>query len=104
MKSKLLLALATWIFAMTTFAANGAYADMTSGMPAQTQSRWCSTDGSNAFDLNCAGNIGISTEREGKAAYGEPREEKMELRGARSHFCSSEGSTPLDPKCEDTRN
>lgn len=96
MKNKLLLAFATMILGMTTFAANGAYADMTTGMQGQTQSRFCSSEGWNLFEPNCAGNI---TEPEGKAAYGEPREQKMEPVGARSVFCSSEGVTLLDPNC-----
>lgn len=96
MKSKFLLALAALIIGMTTFTANSAYADMTSVLPAQTQSRFCSQEGWNVYEPNCSGNI---TEREGKAAYGEPREEKMKPAGERSHFCSTDGSTPLDPKC-----
>lgn len=96
MKSKLLIALASLFIGMTTFAGTAAYADMTSGMSSQTQSRWCANDGSSAFEPNCTGNI---SEREGKAAYGEPREVKMEPTTERARFCSSEGPNLLDAKC-----
>lgn len=95
MKSKLLPALASLIIGMA--AGNTVYADTTSGMSSQTPSRWCSSEGPNAFEPNCASNN--TMEREGKAAYGEPREVKMDSPQERSHFCSSEGPTPLDPKC-----
>ena len=95
MKNKLLLALASLIFGMTVFT-TGAYADKTSSMPGQTQSRWCSSEGMNAFEPNCAANI---TEREGKAAYGEPREAKVMPSGVRPQFCSTEGRNAFEPDC-----
>ncbi len=96
MKSKLLLALASLIIGMASFGANSVYADMTTGMPTQTQSRFCSHEAWNVFEPNCAGNI---TGREGKAAYGEPREVKMETTGSRALFCSTEGLNLLEPNC-----
>lgn len=96
MKNKLLPALASLIIGMAMFAGNAAYADMTSGMSSQTPSRWCSSDGPNAFELNCACNI---TEREGKAAYGEPRTDKMAPAEARPQFCSHEGQNAFEPNC-----
>ena len=95
MKNKLLLALASLFIGMTTFAAGSAYAATASGMPTQTQSAFCANE-STAFEPNCAGNL---TEREGKAAYGEPREVKMESTTERSRFCSAEGPNILDSKC-----
>lgn len=96
MKNKLLPAIASLIIGMTAFAGTAAYADKASGMSAQTPSRWCSSEGPNAFEPNCSGNI---AEREGKAAYGEPRAEKTEPAGARLQFCSSEGKNAFEPKC-----
>ncbi|MBU0594281.1 MAG: hypothetical protein ABIG70_13495 [Pseudomonadota bacterium] len=95
MKNKLLLALASLFIGLTSIAASGAYAATASGMPTQTQSAFCANE-STAFEPNCAGNL---TEREGKAAYGEPREVKMESTTQRAHFCSAEGPTILDAKC-----
>ena len=96
MKNKLLPAIASLIIGMTAFAGTAAYADKASGMSAQTPSRWCSNEGQNAFDPNCSGN---AEEREGKAAYGEPRAEKTEPAGARPQFCSNDGKNAFEPKC-----
>lgn len=96
MKNQLLPAIASLIIGMTAFAGTSAYADKASGVSAQTPSRWCSSEGPNTFEPNCSGNI---AEREGKAAYGEPRAEKTEPAGAPLQFCSSEGKNVFEPKC-----
>jgi hypothetical protein len=87
MKSKLLLALASLIIGLASFGANSAYADMMS-VPDQTQSKFCTNEGWNVIDTGCLGNI--TDDREGKAAYGEPREEKMETTGEHGRFCANE--------------
>jgi len=96
MKNKLLPTLASLIIGIATFAGNAAYADTTSGMYSQTPSKWCSSEAPNAFEPHCAGNI---MEREGKAAYGEPRTDKMAPAEARPQFCSHEGQNAFEPNC-----